>query len=105
MHEAWIAELKRVLKPGGILLATLHGNLVRHKLTPGERELFDRGELVVRGNVAEGSRLYAAFHPNAYARQQLFAGMPILATREPFATRMSQTLWVVRKPSANGVAG
>jgi SAM-dependent methyltransferase len=98
MHYSWMAELRRVLKPDGILLATLHGNLVRSKLTEREQTRFDRGELVVRGNVVEGSRLYAAFHPDDFAEQRLFERMTIVARQEPFAPHMRQTLWVARKP-------
>jgi SAM-dependent methyltransferase len=98
LHSAWCNELFRVLRPGGLLLVTLHGNAVADKLTPQERETFDRGELVVRGQVKEGSRLYAAFHPDAYARNQLFKDFEVLDKREPFSAGMKQTLWIVRKP-------
>ena len=40
-HEAWLNELIRVLKPGGILFITVHGNSFREKLTPPEKLLFD----------------------------------------------------------------
>jgi SAM-dependent methyltransferase len=102
MHYSWMAELQRVLKPDGILMATLHGNGVRGKLTERERARFDRGELVVRGNVVEGSRLYAAFHPDEFAERLLFDRMTVVARQEPFAPRMSQTLWVVRKAVSEG---
>jgi SAM-dependent methyltransferase len=100
MHYSWMTELRRVLKPDGILLATLHGNRVRGKLTEAEGARFDRGELVVRGNVVEGSRLYAAFHPDDFAQRKLFDGMTVVAKQEPFAPRMRQTLWVARQPAA-----
>jgi len=62
-HEAWLNELVRVLKPGGILFITLHGKAFRDKLTPAEQQLFDSDHLVVRGQVTEGHRTYTAFHP------------------------------------------
>ncbi len=68
-HEAWIGELGRILKPGGILLITLHGASFRDKLTGDEQLLFDRGELVVRGNVKEGHRTFTAFHPQSWVRK------------------------------------
>lgn len=98
LHSAWIDELTRVLKPGGLLLVTLHGNGVADRLTPVERNRFDRGELVLRGHVKEGSRLYAAFHPDAYVRQTLLCDFDILSKHEPFARGMKQTLWAARKP-------
>ena len=62
-HEAWMNELIRVLKPGGILLITLHGRGFREKLTPIEQERFDADDLVIRGKVMEGHRTFTAFHP------------------------------------------
>jgi SAM-dependent methyltransferase len=97
LHVAWIDELLRVLRPGGLLLVTLHGNCVANRLNPTERSHFDRGELVLRGQVKEGSRLYAAFHPDDYVRKSLLTNFEILEKLEPFARGMDQTLWVARK--------
>jgi SAM-dependent methyltransferase len=67
-HEAWLNELIRVLKPGGILFLTLHGLSFRNKLTPKEQQQFDDDQLVVRGNVTEGHRTFTAFHPEKWVR-------------------------------------
>jgi len=67
-HEAWLNELIRVLKPGGILFLTLHGEGFRQKLTPPEELLFDADELVVRGRVSEGHRTFTSFHPEKWVR-------------------------------------
>ncbi len=67
-HHAWLRELTRVLKPGGVLLLTLHGAGFRGKLTDPEAAEFDAGHLVVRGRVREGHRTFAAFHPEAWVR-------------------------------------
>lgn len=67
-HEAWLNELIRVLKPGGILFITLHGHSFREKLTSPEKLLFDAGELVLRGQVTEGHRTFTAFHPEKWVR-------------------------------------
>jgi SAM-dependent methyltransferase len=99
LHVAWIDELMRVLRPGGLLMVTLHGHAVADRLNPKERSRFERGELVLRGQVKEGSRLYAAFHPDDYVRKSLLADLEILERLEPFARGMTQTLWVARKPA------
>ncbi|MDH2357115.1 methyltransferase domain-containing protein [Bradyrhizobium sp. SSUT112] len=97
MHFAWIKELERVLKPGGLLLVTMHGNLSCHSLTQAELKVFRDGDLVVRANVKEGSRLYATFHPDQFVSTQLLANFEMLRKVEPFAPFMRQTLWVARK--------
>lgn len=96
-HFAWIKELERVLKPGGVLLVTMHGKLSCSSLTQAELKEFQDGKLVVRANVREGSRLYAAFHPDRFVSTQLLANFEILRKVEPFAPFMRQTLWVARK--------
>jgi len=67
-HEAWLNELIRVLKPGGLLFITLHGQSFRDKLNPAEIAVFDSDELVVRGQVTEGHRTFTAFHPEKWVR-------------------------------------
>ncbi|RUL84630.1 class I SAM-dependent methyltransferase [Tautonia sociabilis] len=66
LQRHWLAELRRVLRPGGFLLITLHGLPYRDGLPPEDREAFDRGELVVVGHDRQGSNHCAAFHPPGY---------------------------------------
>jgi len=99
MHSAWKNELVRLLKPGGILIVTLHGDRYRNvELLPDEQVVYDRGEIVVRGNVQEGKKWFAAFHPPGYVRSQLFAGMTELKHEpSPLANSLEQDVWVFRK--------
>jgi SAM-dependent methyltransferase len=65
---AWLDELARVLRPGGLLLLTTHGDAYRDRLGNEEREAYARGEIVVRWEQATGTNLCAAYHPpNALA--------------------------------------
>jgi SAM-dependent methyltransferase len=59
----WLAELSRLLRPGGRLLVSLHGRAFLGQLTAEQRALFDAGEIVVTWSAAEGSNLCAAYHP------------------------------------------
>jgi SAM-dependent methyltransferase len=63
LQIAWLHELSRVLRPGGNLLLTTHGERYRDRLDPPERERFDAGEIVVRWQEVAGSNLCAAYHP------------------------------------------
>lgn len=59
----WLGELRRVLRPGGHLLLTTHGESYGDRLDEDERERFRAGEIVVRWQEVAGSNLCAAYHP------------------------------------------
>jgi SAM-dependent methyltransferase len=63
LQVGWLHELSRVLRPGGRLLLTTHGDRYRGRLGPAERARYDAGEIVVRWQEVAGSNLCAAYHP------------------------------------------
>jgi len=67
-HVAWLTELARLLKPGGVIFLTTQGDIFRQKLTLSEKTQYDGGSLVVRGGAKEGHRVYSAFQPPVYFR-------------------------------------
>lgn len=93
-HRSWIAEIDRVLAPGGVLLAAFHTSPPAGQLLESERARFDAGELVARGGVKEGGRTFTAFHPERYLRETLLAGFDLLEGPLAF---FSQGLMVARK--------
>jgi SAM-dependent methyltransferase len=98
-HFEWAAELFRVLKPGGILFVTTQGRNFLAKLTGREKEAFEQGEVIVRGEVKEGHRTYSAFHPAGFMRR-LFAGAEILEHIEEapgVGKGIPQDIWIVKK--------
>lgn len=99
-HTNWIAELYRLLRPGGVLLLTMQGVTARQKLLPEEQLRFDKGELVIRTYEKEGNRMYAAFQPPAFM-QRLFQQFELLrhipGGAEDALDRLQDT-WIVRKP-------
>lgn len=97
-HYNWVNELLRILEPGGLLLLSSQGNNFRHKLSSPEQERFDKGELIIRGNVKEGHRTFSAFHPRQFM-EKLFAGTEIveLIETEPAGGSIPQDVWIVRK--------
>ena len=47
-QNLWLAELARVLKPGGMLLTTIHGDFARASCSPEELKALDRTGIVFR---------------------------------------------------------
>jgi SAM-dependent methyltransferase len=96
-HARWIAEIARVLKPGGVFLATFHGEEQCSGLLSAERVRFDTGELVVRGNVREGSRTFVAYHPDRFVRE-LLASAGLVVGEGPVPA-LGQTLYLATRTS------
>ena len=97
---AWMAELRRVLRPGGLALITVNGRSCLPYLTRRERASFERGELVVQFAEAAGENICAAYHPPEYMRS-LARDFDVLEfqTAEQHGF-MPQDLWVLRRPVA-----
>ena len=66
LQHAWIAELRRVVEPGGFVLFTAHGRRYLERLDEEERQRFLAGELVVRWERVAGTNLCAAYHPQSW---------------------------------------
>lgn len=96
-HYQYAADLMRCLRPGGILVMTLHGDRFRRKMTPAEQTVFDRGDLVVRDGVNEGKRTFVAYQSQAFVRR-LFGNWEILEhDPQPPLQGFMQETWVIRK--------
>jgi SAM-dependent methyltransferase len=74
----WIEEISRVLKPGGYLYLTTHGEHYLSALTAAEQERFRNGELVVREQEHSGSNRCAVFHPPSYVRDTLARSLVVV---------------------------
>jgi hypothetical protein len=94
-----MAEMRRVLAPGGWLLITTHGDSYAGDLAPGERAAFAAGRLVVRESGEAGSNVCGAYHPPAWVRSTLSAGFEVVDFRpEGAAGNPHQDLWLLRRP-------
>lgn len=99
LQDAWLDELARVLRPGGHLLLTVHGDHYRPDLDDAERVAFDRGELVVRHATVAGTNRCTTFHPPAYVRERMPRGLALVEhIPEGAAGNPFQDLVLFRKP-------
>jgi SAM-dependent methyltransferase len=71
LQHQWITELRRVIKPGGLILFSTRGDAWAWKLEPEERARYDQGEVVIRYGEVAGTNLCAAFHPWSYVHEML----------------------------------
>lgn len=69
-QRKWIEEIRRVLKPGGVLLITLHGTVYA-------RIFGQAGEYAELPSGPIGSNAFATFHQRAFA-ERLFEGFDLL---------------------------
>ncbi len=98
--SAWMAELRRVLRPGGHLVVSLHGEHYLPTLAPADRRRFADGELVVLRGRREGSNDCAAFHPQAFVRGEFSRGWEVVDfVPEGAWGNPSQDLYLLRKPA------
>jgi len=67
----WVDELRRVTRPGGLVLLTTHGERYLERLDPDERARFRAGELVVRWAEVPGTNLCTTFHPPPWIREHV----------------------------------
>jgi SAM-dependent methyltransferase len=95
-HKQWIEEIARVLAPNGILLASFHGERQAAGLLNHEQKQFTAGDLVVRAKVPEGSRIFVAYHPEAFVRELLAPHFDII---DGPLDALGQTVWIARKRS------
>lgn len=102
LQDAWMDELARVLKPGGYLLITTHGEHYSSSLPVSERARFASGQLVVRYEEVAGTNLCAAYHPPQYVREHLARSLDIVDFRPEAAHgNPYQDLVLLRKPRPN----
>jgi SAM-dependent methyltransferase len=99
-QQRWIAENLRVVKPGGFVMLTVHGDHFRPRLSPAERKQFDRDGVVERTDSIEGSRLFSTYNSTSYMRQVLLRDAE-LVHHHPAAPLPAgkQDVYVVRKPT------
>lgn len=98
LHYAWIDELFRLIKPGGILIFTTHGDLCTKNLLPNEKEKYQSGNLVVKDQIKEGKKHFVAYHPPQFVRTNLLKNHLVVKNiSDASSYQLGQEVWVVRK--------
>jgi SAM-dependent methyltransferase len=101
LADTWIAEFGRILKPGGLLLVTTHGDKFRDRLTGDEPDRYDRGEMVVQRSRMAGKNACAAYHPPAYVTGRLLSGFELVTSVTGEDKRgFAQDVYLARSPAA-----
>lgn len=99
LQYEWIAELRRVLKPGGLLIVTLHGDYLLSLMTKKEKKDYLAGRLVIRNKDSVGKKACTAFHPESFVRQHFLRDFDLLEHfPENYELDFHQEVWVGRKP-------
>ena len=99
LQHAWMAELRRVLRPGGALIVTTHGRRYVDRLDGEEQRRIAAGGMVVTPEGPPGSNLYAAYHSEAWVRTELARGFDVVEfTPEGALGNPWQDLYLLRRP-------
>jgi SAM-dependent methyltransferase len=97
-QHAWMAELRRILRPQGLLVITLHGDYYLSTLTTAEMAEFKSGNVVVRHVQDAGTNLCASYHPRSYVGRSLAKGFDIVEfVPEGAAGNPTQDLYLLKK--------
>ena len=106
LQQEWVAECRRVLRPGGYLLISTLGEHYASldRLTSSELESFRNGNVVVLYERSAGTSLCSAYHPPQYVRDRLAAGFDYVSFHEA-ADAGRHDLHLFRKAKASGAGG
>lgn len=101
LQAPWIAEMARVLAPGGHLIVSTHGEAYRDTLTASEVARYDADELVVRNQAEPGSNRCGVFCSPACVKQR-FGPLFVVTEHRPRGARGNPPQDLVLLRAADG---
>ncbi len=98
-HTAWLAEIARILRPGGIFLFTTHGDVFQKRLTNYELKEYKNNKLTIRASGPEGHRVYGAFHPPRAIYELVSTQFSVLnhIIGTESINHINQDTWIIQK--------
>jgi SAM-dependent methyltransferase len=97
-EEFWMAELGRVLRPGGHLLVSTHGEWYLDRLSADDQATFRAGRRVTLAGESAGTNSCHTYHPEAYVRERLASGYEVVDfVPEGALGNPQQDYWLLRK--------
>lgn len=97
-QSAWIEELRRIIRPGGFLLVSVHGEFHVRSYAAEAQDRFARGEMVVFAGEAAGTNLCTTFHPPVYMKTHFAPGFDLIdMVQEGALGNPRQDLYLFRK--------
>lgn len=97
LQRPWMQELWRILKPGGYLLLTVHGESRLQQLRLEDRATFNSGHLVTIREKYSGTNICGAFHPEKFVRETLAEGFSVVDFLPMGAKDANQDMYLLHK--------
>ena len=101
MQFAWISEIRRILRPGGVFVATLHGRHYWGEVDPSVRsEVEQRGFAYRTGPITPGLPDYymVAFHSTNYIRERWDRFFEVVSIKETYIHGVQDAVILRRRP-------
>jgi SAM-dependent methyltransferase len=94
----WIAELSRVVRPGGLISFTIAGMSFAYRYQESEKDAYRRGIPIYREWDEVGRRDFFSWHPAQYVRRVFLSGLEELEYVSSEDSGLNQDLWLARVP-------